>query len=123
MKFDSTTNILFIQSIPTFANNSLFPVILGVTIFELFKRKKMRYRKTINLIGSATFMVYLLHDNVFVYSAWLLEDWITLLCKKTYLFFLMYISWILVLFIIGVICYVIFNKICLFFPEVLLEKN
>lgn len=72
MKFDSTTNILFIQSIPTFANNSLFPVILGVTIFELFKRKKMRYRKTINLIGSATFMVYLLHDNVFVYSAWLL---------------------------------------------------
>ena len=45
MKFDSTTNILFIQSIPTFANNSLFPVILGVTIFELFKRKKCDIEK------------------------------------------------------------------------------
>ena len=61
MKFDSTTNILFIQSIPTFANNSLFPVILGVTIFELFKRKKGYISKMVNSRNRINEKIIFLH--------------------------------------------------------------
>ena len=47
-------------------NNSLFVLVVSVGIFILMLRRKSYYSKLINTIGSATFGVYLIHDNTFV---------------------------------------------------------
>ena len=68
----------FIQSIPTFDNFHVLIVLAGVIVFEIFKRCPVPSCETVNSIGSATFMVYLIHDNEFFYSVWDKQDWISL---------------------------------------------
>lgn len=72
----------FIQSIPTFDNFHVLIVLAGVIVFEIFKRCPVPSCETVNSIGSATFMVYLIHDNEFFYSVWDKQDWISLLNKS-----------------------------------------
>ena len=43
--------------------NSPFIIVISVLIFILFKNINIKYNKSINLISSATFGVYLIHDN------------------------------------------------------------
>ncbi len=42
---------------------SIFALIIAFTLFISFSRLKMSYKKGINLIGSTTFGIYLIHDN------------------------------------------------------------
>ena len=98
----------FIQSIPRYANNQFLPVVLGIAIFELFRRIKVPHNSVVNFIGASTFMVYLFHDNGFVYKIWGMQDWITPLYENVPLFLNTYVIWVLVTFAVGFIFYCIF---------------
>ncbi|MCR5416280.1 MAG: acyltransferase family protein [Pseudobutyrivibrio sp.] len=98
----------FVQSIPKFENYSFIVVILGVCLFELFRRIKMPSIKPINYIAQATFMIYLLHDNGFSYSLWLTQDWITLLYNDFYGFVFQLLKWAAGIFVFGLVAYYVY---------------
>ena len=98
----------FTQSIPKFDNYSIVVVILGVCLFELFRRLPFPELKIINAIARGTFMVYLIHDNGFAYSIWETNDWITLLYNDFWGFMLKLSAWTLAIFGIGLVAYWIY---------------
>lgn len=99
----------FIQSIPRFENYSIVVIIIGICIFELFRRIKMPSVKIINWIAQATFMIYLLHDNGFAYSIWEMNDWITLLYNDCFGFIIKLSEWTFMIFVIGLIAYMVYT--------------
>lgn len=104
----------FFQTIPWVADNYIIPIILGISIFELFRRIHMPNSKYINFIGTSTFMVYLLHDNTFFYGIWDTQDWITVLYNNPYYYIVKHILWTVMTFVVGVLAYVfylLFNKL------------
>ena len=108
LEYDAAGGGAFVQSIPEYANNHLFPLLLGIAVFELFRRIKLPKNAIINFIGASTFMVYLLHDNELVYKAWCRQNWITLLHENVISFLMVYIIWILITFSAGSLSYCIF---------------
>nr|MCR4902530.1 acyltransferase [Butyrivibrio sp.] len=74
----------FSQPFIRFDNYGIIPVILSVTIFELFRRVKIKNSKIINFLGSSTFMIYLVHDNEFWWNLWKERDWISLLTDTSF---------------------------------------
>ncbi|SDI50119.1 Acyltransferase family protein [Pseudobutyrivibrio sp. 49] len=98
----------FTQSIPKFDNYSIVVVIIGVCIFELFRRINLPELRIINTLAKATFMIYLLHDNGFAYSIWQTQDWITLLYNDFWGFALKLFIWTASVFGIGLVAYWIF---------------
>ena len=98
----------FIQSIPKYDNFSIVVIIIGICMFELFRRLRLPSLGCINCLGKATFMIYLLHDNGFAYSLWETQDWITLLYNDHWAFALKLAKWSCSIFIIGVIAYYIY---------------
>lgn len=60
---------------------SLFTIIISVCIFMLFKNFEIKYSRSINIIGSATFGVYLIHENEYI--KWLL--WEKLVIGRNYI--------------------------------------
>lgn len=95
----------FIQQLPTFGTYHIVPVILGITIFEIFRRVHIKPNKIVNFLGKATFMVYLMHDNPFFYSLWDRQDWATLLHGSLKKFSWKMLQWVLITFAIGVAAY------------------
>ena len=75
--------------------------------------------RIINFLGSATFMVYLLHDNEFVRSIWNTQKWIDLLYNDIWLFTKTYVLWTCGTFFVGVLFYIIYvligklGKLCI----------
>ena len=108
LEYDAAGGGAFVQSIPEYANNHLFPLLLGIAVFELFRRIKLPRNGMINFIGASTFMVYLLHDNELVYKAWCRQNWITLLHENMISFLMIYMIWILITFSAGSLSYCIF---------------
>ncbi len=98
----------FIQSIPRFDNYSIVVVVLGVCVFELFRRLRLPELKVLNAIARGTFMIYLLHDNGFAYSIWETQDWITLLYYDFSAFVTKLLSWTFAVFAIGYVAYLVF---------------
>lgn len=98
----------FIQSISTFPNYSIIVIIIGICLFEIFRRIRISQNKFLNYLGQSTFMVYLLHDNGFFYSIWDTQDWITLLYNYPYRFILKIFIWSCGVFICGVITYTLY---------------
>lgn len=99
----------FIQVLLTsFSDFSMVIIILGVTLFELFKRIRIPNSRIINYLGSAAFTVYLLHDNKFFYSLWNRTDWITLLYYNPLNFVLKLMLWGAGIFALGVIVHTVF---------------
>lgn len=95
----------FLQSIPGFPNYSIAVIIIGVCMFEIFRRIRIPQSKFLNYIGQATFMCYLIHDNSFFYSIWGTQDWITLLYYHPYKFLLKIFVWASAVFVCGVAAY------------------
>lgn len=58
-----------------FEMKNLTCLICAISIFCLFKNLKIKYSPTINTIASATFGVYLIHDNPIVRN-WLWTDFL-----------------------------------------------
>lgn len=102
----------FIQYIPNVGDNSIVAILLGLSLFELFRRIKMPCCRVINYLGGATFMIYLFHDNSFFYSLWDKQDWITLLCMHPIGFLLRYGIWTVRTFVYGLIAYLGFRLLC-----------
>ncbi len=98
----------FTQSIPRFDNYSIVVVILGICIFELFRRINLPSLKILNGIAKATFMIYLIHDNGFAYSLWETQDWITLLYEDFWGFMAKLGIWTLGVFVTGLVAYYLF---------------
>ena len=96
----------FYQVLPSFENYSIIVIIMGITLFEMFKRIRIPQSTIINYLGSSTFMVYLIHDNDFFYSLWNTQDWITLLYYRPYAFIFKILIWTLITFMIGVAAYI-----------------
>lgn len=102
----------FIQYIPNVGDNSIVAILLGLSLFELFRRIKMPCCRGINYLGGATFMIYLFHDNSFFYSLWDKQDWITLLCLHPIGFLLCYGIWTVRTFVYGLIAYLGYRLLC-----------
>lgn len=102
----------FIQYIPNVGDNSIVAILLGLSLFELFRRIKMPCCRVINYLGRATFMIYLFHDNSFFYSLWDKQDWITLLCMHPIGFLLRYGAWTVRTFVYGFIAYLGYRLLC-----------
>ena len=106
----------FIQVLLTsFYDFSMVTIVLGVSMFELFKRISVPCSRIINYLGSATFTVYLLHDNKFFYSLWNKKDWITLLYNNPFEFVLKLLLWGVAVFAVGVAVHTVFlgfGKLC-----------
>ena len=98
----------FYQGVMWFENYSIVIIILGVCIFELFKRIKIENSKILNFFGSATFMVYLIHDNLFVHKIYLSQDWVGELYYRPIIFILKLFLWASITFVVGLICYTIY---------------
>lgn len=102
----------FIQYIPNVGDNSIVAILLGLSLFELFRRIKMPCCRGINYLGGATFMIYLFHDNSFFYSLWDRQDWITLLSEHPMGFLLRYGAWTVRTFVYGFIAYLGYRLLC-----------
>ena len=93
---------------PKYENYSIVVIILGICIFELFRRLPMPSIKLINWIAAPTFMIYLLHDNGFSYSIWETQDWITLLYNDFSGFTVKLFTWAGAIFAFGFVAYYIY---------------
>ena len=98
----------FYQNLNTYGNNSIVVIIIGICLFEIFKRLRIPQNRFINYVGAATFMTYLIHDNGFSYSIWNTQDWITLLYYNPLLGLGKIFAWALLFLGGGIIAYSIY---------------
>ncbi|OUP56311.1 hypothetical protein B5F14_09770 [Faecalitalea cylindroides] len=99
----------FVQSLMDFQNYQIMPIIIGISLFELFKRVELKNNQIINYIAGSTFMVYVLHDNSFCYSIWGLRDWISLLYYNPVYFVCWLFFYTLITFLICLFIYFLYN--------------
>lgn len=107
----------FVQSIPSFPNHSIIIIIIGVCLFEIFRRIRISQSKFLNYLGQSTFMVYLLHDNEFFYSIFDTQDWITLLYYHPYRFVTKISIWSVGVFACGVVAYTFYIALAKLFDR------
>ena len=84
-------------------------LIIGLSIFELFRRIKINPNKIINYIASSVFMIYLIHENYFTRKLFYEIDWIKPYCTNLPLFIGLLLLIVSIVFITGLIIYVLFN--------------
>lgn len=99
---------LFTQNIIGVSNSSFVVVVLAVCIFELFRRLKLGHSRVINFLGSATFMVYLVHENAMFWSLWSAFDWPRALAKSPTVFIFALLVVTVAVFIFGVLVYILY---------------
>lgn len=103
--YDRASGNLFQQTVNQYGNYSILIIVAGVCLFEIFLRMRIPTIKIVNYIASTTFMVYLIHDNNFFYSIWMMQDWMTDLHQSPYIFIAKWIEWGIITFSIGVLAY------------------
>lgn len=108
MAFNPASGEVFTQSIPSYGNHQLIPIVLGIAIFELFRRIKLPYCRIINYLGASTLMVFLFHNNSFISKIWGITDWVTLLHDDMLLFIATFLLWTLGTFGVGVVLYTVY---------------
>lgn len=99
----------FVQSIRLYEENSIMCIVLGVCIFELFRRMKIPNSNVINYIASATFMIYLMHDNDFVRTIYRNVDWIKPYHDNLAQFFKLYFVYVICIYAFGFVSYLIYR--------------
>lgn len=98
----------FMQTIEGYSKESVVPFVISLCLFELFRRIRMPSSRVINFLGSATFMVYLMHDNDFVRSLWMLHDWMTPLHDAPLTFMAELALYTATMFALGVAVYALY---------------
>ncbi len=86
-------------------------LLMSIALFELFKRFKINKNKVINYISSSTFIIYLIHDNLFGRALLRLINWQYYLHEHILLFILIILLVVITIFILGVIIYTIYEQI------------
>lgn len=113
----SESEDVFIQSVAEYANHNVVPIVLAVSIFEIFRRIRIKNSRVINYFGGATFMIYLIHENNFIRSVWRTRDWITLLYYSPVRFVIKIIYYTLIVFLIGILAYITYKCIIKIFKK------
>ena len=97
------------QSLMGYTEYSIFCLLIGLSLFEIFRRINMKNLKAINYISSSTFMIYLLHDNDFIRNIWKETNWIEI-CSNNYSKFIgLYFIWLAAIFVIGILIYTFYT--------------
>ena len=96
------------QQLADFHEYNIFCLLFGVSLFELFKRIKIKKSKIINYIASSTFMIYLIHDNDFFRNIWRGKNLVSIMFFDFNKFLLLCFIWIILIFIIGVLAYTLY---------------
>ena len=97
------------QSLMGYTEYSIFCLLIGLSLFEIFRRINMKNVKAINYISSSTFMIYLLHDNDFIRNIWKETNWIEI-CSNNYSKFIgLYFIWLAAIFVIGILIYTFYT--------------
>lgn len=104
----------FVQPFEVISEYSWIAVLLSVCVFCIFTRIHIKPNRFINFLGSSTFMIYLFHDNNFMYSLWKCIDWIGPLKNNMSLFVLRYAFWVVLIFASGTVLYFLFLKLVKF---------
>ncbi|MCR5185665.1 MAG: acyltransferase family protein [Clostridia bacterium] len=99
------------QTIRLYEEYSIVCIVIAVCTFELFKRIKIKNYSTVNSLASATFMVFLMHDNELARSIYRNVKWIEPYHENIVLFFAMLIGIVAVLYIVGVVAYFIYERL------------
>ena len=99
---------LFTQPVIGISNYMAAPVILAIIIFELFRRLRMPENKVLNFAGSATFMIYLIHDNDFWRELWREADWMKLLHHSSLKCCILLGKWTGIVFLSGILTYMLY---------------
>lgn len=84
--------------------NKIIALLCSVVLFNFFKNINIPNSKTINVIASSTFGVYIIHTNSEVMRNWLWKDVVG--CVEHYYssYYIIYaLLWVLVIFVIGTI--------------------
>ena len=107
---DKTGNLVqpFFQSISKYNDSSIVVILIGLCMFEIFRRIKVPTSRTINFLAKSTFMIYLIHDNSFFYSIWGNKDWITTLYNTPGRFVISLLKWSIATFLTGVFVYILY---------------
>lgn len=100
--------VLMPHNLMRFDNNSIITLIVAISMLELFKRIRMPNSKDINFLGSATFMVYLIHENAFINSLWRKDNWLEILSRSPVEFVARCAMWMLICFACGVAAYALY---------------
>lgn len=104
----------FVQVKRYYPDYSIVPITLGVILFEITRRVRIPHSRVINWLGSASFMVYLIHDNDFMRNLWKEQDVIILLYERPAQFCLFLLKWVVLVYLagcIGYFCYQLFLKL------------
>lgn len=95
----------FFQTLIWYGNESIIVILISIALFEMIRRVPSFYSRVINFLGSASFMVYLIHDNSFFYQMWNTTKWPELLFNSPMHYLIKMITWTLCVFGIGVAAY------------------
>lgn len=95
----------FVQKETMYYPYSFVSIVIGITVFELFRRLKIRKSKVINYLGKATFFIYISHDNDFVRHIFREKDWVSLLYYEPIMFVLDLFIWTIAIFTIGILVF------------------
>lgn len=91
---------------------SIVAISLGVCIFELFKRLKIKNNKIINSIAKSCFITYLIHENSFARFLFNQPNWCYLYKNNMLAFIIEVFGIALLIFIIGLLVYLVYWSIC-----------
>ena len=105
------SNLIIAKSI-VYGEYSIVAISLGVCIFELFRRLKIKRSIIINFIAKSCFIVYLIHDNSFAKYLYNLFNWCDLYKNNLLLFILLVLGVAIFIFIIGLFAYILYSFIC-----------
>ena len=111
----------FYQTFIRYDDYHFAPIIIGICLFEIFSRMKIKTSVFINYIGSSTFMIFLLHDNEFDWEILRHFNFINLYYNNVLLFMVYIVLIVLIIFIISIICYYIYNKLLVFYEKYLIK--
>ena len=97
------------QTLDSYGEYHIYNILIGVSMFELFKRIKMKEYKTINYIASATFIAYIAHDNPFVINIWKESNWVAICYDSVIKYLLMNLVWIYLIFLFAILIYTLYS--------------
>ena len=109
----------YIQQTYTYGLHNFLVIANVVLLFELFKRIKLKHSKTLNFLGAATFMTYLIHDNELFYTLWYKYDWIKALYINPVEFVCNIFTISLLTYGLGVLMYSIYKALSFVFYNLL----
>ena len=101
---------------------NIFCLLIGVSIFEIFRRLEMKNNRVINYIASATLTTYLLHDNDFIRNVWRERDWIAVCYDHFGEFIRLYFVWVYLIFMIGVMMYTVYYGLAMMIHTKFLKR-